>query len=57
MEQVQIRYNRTLALLKLKRMAEAKREIIAIKQLEIEGSNTFSDQLQKIILSLKGVEK
>ena len=56
-KQVQIRYNRTLALLKLRRMAEAKREIIAIKQLEIEGSNTFSDQLQKIILSLKGVEK
>ena len=56
-KQVQIRYNRTLALLKLKRMAEAKREIIAIKQLETEGSNTFSDQLQKIILSLKGVEK
>jgi spermidine synthase len=56
-KQVQIRYNRTLALLKLKRMAEANREINAIKKLETEGSNTFSDQLQKIILLLKGVKK
>ena len=55
-KQVQIRYNRTLALFKLKRMAEANREINAIKQLESEGSSTFSDQLQKIRL-LKGVEK
>jgi tetratricopeptide (TPR) repeat protein len=43
-KQVQIRYNRTLALLGLKRMAEASREINAIKQLESEGSSTFSDR-------------
>ena len=56
-KQAQIRYNRTLALLKLKRLAEANREINVIKQLETEGSDTFSDQLQKIILLLKEVKK
>jgi spermidine synthase len=56
-KQIQIRYNRTLALLKLKRMTDASREINAIKQLEAGGSNTVSDQLQKIILLLKGVKK
>jgi tetratricopeptide (TPR) repeat protein len=56
-KQIQIRYNRTLALLKLKRMTDASREINAIKQLEAGSSNTVSDQLQKIILLLKGVKK
>jgi tetratricopeptide (TPR) repeat protein len=56
-KQIQIRYNRTLALLKLKRVAEANREIKTIKQLEAGGSNTVSDQLQKIILQLKGAKK
>jgi tetratricopeptide (TPR) repeat protein len=48
-KQVQIRYNRTLALLKLKRMNEARQEIAAIKQLERGSSNVFSAHLQRII--------
>jgi tetratricopeptide (TPR) repeat protein len=48
-KQAQIRYNRTLALLKLKRLAEARQEITAIKELETGSTNIFSDQLQKII--------
>jgi spermidine synthase len=47
--QIQIRYNRTLALLKLRRMKEAQQEIATIKQLETGGSNVYSTQLQKII--------
>jgi Flp pilus assembly protein TadD len=48
-KQAQIRFNRTLALLKLKRLAEARREIAAIKELETGGANVFSAQLQKIM--------
>ena len=48
-KQVQIRYNRTLALLKLKRLAEARQEIAAIKELETGSANVFSAQLQKIM--------
>ena len=33
-KQAQIRFNRTLALLKLERLAEARREIAEIKELE-----------------------
>lgn len=48
-KQAQIRFNRTLALLKLKRMAEARQEIAAIKELETGRANVFSAQLQKIM--------
>ena len=48
-KQAQIRYNRTLALLKLKRLAEARHEIALIKDLEAGGTNVFSAQLQKIM--------
>jgi len=48
-KQVQIRYNRTLALLKLKRLAEARQEIATIKELEAGNANVFSAQLQKIM--------
>ena len=48
-KQAQIRFNRTLALLKLKRMAEARDEIAVIKELETGSANVFSAQLQKII--------
>jgi spermidine synthase len=48
-KQAQIRFNRTLALLKLKRLAEARQEIAAIKELETGSANIFSAQLQKIM--------
>jgi Flp pilus assembly protein TadD len=48
-KQAQIRFNRTLALLKLKRLAEARHEIAAIKELETGSPNVFSAQLQKIM--------
>jgi spermidine synthase len=48
-KQAQIRFNRTLALLKLERLAEAGQEIAAIKELETGSSNVFSAQLQKIM--------
>jgi spermidine synthase len=48
-KQAQIRFNRTLALLKLKRLAEARQEIAAIKELETGNANVFSAQLQKIM--------
>jgi tetratricopeptide (TPR) repeat protein len=48
-KQVQIRYNRTLALLKLKRLDEARQEIAIIKALEADGKNVFSAQLQNIL--------
>jgi tetratricopeptide (TPR) repeat protein len=48
-KQAQIRFNRTLALLKLKRLAEARLEIAAIKELETGSSNVFSAQLQKLM--------
>jgi Flp pilus assembly protein TadD len=48
-KQAQIRFNRTLALLKLKRTAEARQEIAAIKELETGRANVFSAQLQKIM--------
>jgi hypothetical protein len=38
-----------LALLKLKRLAEARQEIAAIKELETGSSNVFSAQLKKIM--------
>lgn len=47
--QAQIRFNRTLALLKLKRLAEARHEIAVIKELETGSTNVFSEQLQKIM--------
>lgn len=56
-KQVQIRYNRTLALLKLKRMEEARREIIEIKKLETESVNIFSMQLEKIMFQLANPPK
>jgi spermidine synthase len=48
-KQAQIRFNRTLALIKLKRLAEARQEIAAIKELETGNANVFSAQLQKIM--------
>ena len=48
-KQAQIRFNRTLALLKLERLAEARREIAEIKELEKGKSNLFSAQLEKIM--------
>jgi spermidine synthase len=48
-KQAQIRFNRTLALLKLKRLAEARQEIAAIKELETGSANVFSAQLKKIM--------
>ena len=48
-KQAQIRFNRTLALLKLKRLAEARREIAVIEGLETGGANIYSAQLQKIM--------
>jgi tetratricopeptide (TPR) repeat protein len=48
-KQAQIRFNRTLALLKLKRLAEARLEIAAIKELETGSPNIFSAQLKKIM--------
>ena len=48
-KQAQIRFNRTLALLKLKRLADARQEVAAIKELEPEGAGVFSAQLQKIM--------
>jgi spermidine synthase len=48
-KQAQIRFNRTLALLKLKRLEEARRELSEIKVLETGNSNIFSDRLQKIM--------
>jgi spermidine synthase len=50
--QIQIRYNRALALLKLKRMEKARQEIAAIKQLETGSSNVFSTQLESIMSQL-----
>jgi spermidine synthase len=47
--QAQIRFNRTLALLKLKRLADARHELEAIKELETGSANVFSAQLQKIM--------
>jgi len=48
-KQAQIRFNRTLALLKLRRLADARQEIIIIKELEPEGARVFSAQLQKLM--------
>ena len=48
-KQAQIRFNRTLALLKLKRLTEARQEIAAIKELETRRAKVFSNQLQKIM--------
>ena len=48
-KQAQIRFNRTLALLKLKRLAEARQEIAEIKELETGSARIFSTQLQKIM--------
>jgi spermidine synthase len=48
-KQAQIRFNRTLALLKLKRLVEARQEIAAIKELEAGSANIFSSQLKKIM--------
>ena len=48
-KQAQIRFNRTLALLKLKRLTEARQEIAAIKELETGSADVFSTQLEKII--------
>jgi len=48
-KQAQIRFNRTLALLKLKRLTEARQEITAIKELETGNANVFSTQLKKIM--------
>ncbi len=48
-KQAQIRFNRTLALLKLKRLTEARQEIAAIKELETGSANVFSTQLENIM--------
>jgi Flp pilus assembly protein TadD len=48
-KQAQIRFNRALALLKLKRLAEARQEIAAIKALEKGRAGVFSSQLQDIM--------
>ena len=48
-KQAQIRFNRTLALLKLKRLTTARQEIAAIKELETGSPHVFSTQLQKIM--------
>jgi tetratricopeptide (TPR) repeat protein len=56
-KQVQIRYNRTLALLKLKRIEEARQEITAIKKLESGNEYVFSLQLEKIMLQLPNPNK
>ncbi len=48
-KQAQIRFNRTLALLKLKRLTEARQEITAIKELETGSTDVFSTQLEKIM--------
>jgi spermidine synthase len=51
-KQAQIRFNRTLALLKLKRLEEARHEIAVINLLEAGGANIYSAQLQKIMSQL-----
>lgn len=56
-KQIQIRYNRTLALLKLKRMEEARQEITEIKKLETENEYIFSMQLEKIMSQLSNPTK
>jgi len=48
-KQAQIRFNRTLALLKLRRLADARQEVAVIKELEPEGAGVFSAQLQKLM--------
>jgi len=50
-KQVQIRYNRVLALLKLGMVAEARREIEEIEQLETDRDKSYSLQLRKLIPS------
>jgi Flp pilus assembly protein TadD len=50
-KQAQIRFNRALALLKLKRPADARHEAAAIKELETGSTHVFSAQLQKIMRS------
>jgi Flp pilus assembly protein TadD len=46
-KQAQIRFNRALALLKLKRPADARHEAAVIKKLETGSAHLFSAQLQK----------
>ena len=48
-KQAQIRFNRTLALLKLNRQAEARQEILVIEEIETGGYNIYSGQLKKIM--------
>ncbi len=50
--QVQIRYNRVLALLKLRRLDEARQEIEIIERLETGTTGAYSGQLKKLILQL-----
>ena len=50
--QIEIRYNRTLALLKLKKTDEARKELEVIQQLEEEGASHHSEQLSKLINAL-----
>jgi tetratricopeptide (TPR) repeat protein len=51
--QVQIRYNRVLALLKLGMVEEAEREISTIEELESEMNLRVSGELRKILLQVK----
>jgi spermidine synthase len=51
-KQAQIRFNRTLALLKMRRLEEARHEIAVINSLEAGGENIYSAQLQKIMSQL-----
>jgi tetratricopeptide (TPR) repeat protein len=51
-KQAQIRFNRTLALLKLNRLDEAHHEIAVINSLEAGAENIYSAQLQKIMSQL-----
>jgi spermidine synthase/Flp pilus assembly protein TadD len=48
-KQAQIRFNRTLALLKLNRQAEARQETAVIEELETGGDHVYSGQLRKIM--------
>jgi tetratricopeptide (TPR) repeat protein len=50
-KQAQIRFNRALALLKLKRPADARQEAAVIKELEAGSAHVYSAQLQKIMRS------
>jgi spermidine synthase len=51
-KQAQIRYNRTLALLKLGRIEEARGEIDIIEALEAGGPDIYTDRIRKIMAQL-----